>query len=145
MSQPQQHLPRGLTVLEAVFASAILALGLVGVFQLSIVSMAAQQSQRNLNFASGLAQDLTECWQVRTVVCVSQFQNSQQAESLSNEAGVQFERSWQITAISNQSTDPHLLQTLQISVKWPSQNPPGSTAELAWHIRRASTPTWVGL
>ena len=51
----------------------------------------------------------------------------------------------QITAISNQSTDPHLLQTLQISVKWPSQNPPGSNAELAWHIRRASTPTWVGL
>jgi Tfp pilus assembly protein PilV len=135
----------GFTILEAVFASAILAIGLSGVFQLSVASMAANQSQRNLVFASGLAQDLAECWQVNTAICLTQFQASQQADALSNEAGFQFERSWHITNISTSSKDPHLLQTLQISVKWPNQDKPSSSAELHWHIRRASTPTWVGL
>jgi hypothetical protein len=73
------------------------------------------------------------------------FQGSQQADGLSNEAGVQFERSWLIKSISTQSKDPQLLQTLQITVKWPHHDKPDSSAELHWHIRRASTPTWVGL
>jgi hypothetical protein len=98
-----------------------------------------------LVFASDLAQDLAECWQVSTAICLSHFQATQQSDALSNEAGVQFERSWLITSISTPSKDPHLLQTLQISVKWPHQDKPSSSAELHWHIRRASTPTWVGL
>ena len=60
----KNHSQAGFTVLEALFASAILALGLFGSFQLSMASMAANQSQRNLDIASGLAQDLAECWQV---------------------------------------------------------------------------------
>ncbi len=145
MGGSRQGAPHGFTVLEAVFASAILAIGLSGVFQLSAASMAANQSQRNLVFASGLAQNLAECWQVNTAICISQFQTSQQADALSNEAGVQFERSWLITSISTPSKDPQLLQNLQISVKWPHQDKIGSSVELHWHIRRASTPTWVGL
>ena len=145
MGDSRQGAPHGFTVLEAVFASAILAMGLSGVFQLSVASMAANQSQRNLVFASGLAQDLAECWQVNTATCLTQFQASQQADALSNEAGVQFERSWHITSISTPSNNPHLLQTLEISVKWPHQDKAGSSAELHWQIRRASTPTWVGL
>ena len=145
MEGSKQGAPHGFTVLEAVFASAILAIGLSGVFQLSAASMAANLAQRNLVFASGLAQDLAECWQVNTTICLSQFQTSQQADALSNEAGVQFERSWLIKSISTQSKDPQLLQTLQITVKWPHQDKPDSSAELHWYIRRASTPTWVGL
>jgi hypothetical protein len=145
MGGSRQGAPHGFTVLEAVFASAILAIGLSGVFQLSAASMAANQSQRNLVFASGLAQNLAECWQVNTAICLSQFQASQQADALSNGAGVQFERSWLITSISTPSKDPQLLQNLQISVKWPHQDKIGSSVELHWHIRRASTPTWVGL
>ena len=145
MEGSKQGAPHGFTVLEAVFASAILAIGLSGVFQLSAASMAANLAQRNLVFASGLAQNLAECWQVNATICLSQFQTSQQADALSNEAGVQFERSWLITSISTPSKDPHLLQTLQISVKWPQQDKLGSSVELHWQIRRASTPTWVGL
>ena len=145
MQGSRQGAPHGFTVLEAVFASAILAMGLSGVFQLSGVSTAANHHQRNLNFASGLAQDLAECWQVRTTICLSMFQGAQQADALSNEAGVQFERSWLITSISTPSQNPQLLQTLQITVKWPHQDKPDSSAQLNWHIRRASTPTWVGL
>jgi hypothetical protein len=155
MEGSKQGAPHGFTVLEAVFASAILAIGLSGVFQLSAASMAANLAQRNLVFASGLAQNLAECWQVNTTICLSQFQTSQQADALSNEAGVQFERSWLITNISSSSSsssssstpsqNPQLLQNLQISVKWPHQVKLGSSVELHWQIRRASTPTWVGL
>jgi Tfp pilus assembly protein PilV len=80
------------TVLEALFASATLALGLLGSFQLSTASMAANQSQRNLDFASGLAQDLAECWQVPNDFCISQFQSSQNASTFSTESGIQFEK-----------------------------------------------------
>lgn len=140
-----KHSQAGFTVLEALFASVILALGLFGSFQLSTASMAAHQSQRNLDLASGLAQDLAECWQVPSAYCISQFQSSQNSSTLSTEAGIQFKRSWNTTSISTQGTDPILLQNLKISVKWPSQDKFNSTSELSWQIRRASTHTWVGL
>ena len=141
----KKHSQSGFTVLEALFASVILALGLFGSFQLSTASMAAHQSQRNLDLASGLAQDLAECWQVPSAYCISQFQNSLNTSALFTEAGIQFERSWNTTAIATQGTDPMLLQNLQISVKWPSPDKSNSPPELSWQIRRASTPTWVGL
>jgi len=135
----------GFTVLEVVFASAVLALGLLGSFQLSMASMAANQSQRNLDIASGLAQDLAECWQVPSAFCASQFQSPHNSKALFTEAGIQFERNWNTTAISTQGTDPRLLQNLHISVKWPSQDKLNGSTELRWQIRRASTPHWVGL
>ena len=141
----KNHSQFGFTVLEAVFASAVLALGLFGSFQLSMASMAANQSQRNFDIASGLAQDLAECWQVPSGFCASQFQNLQNTGALSTEDGIQFERNWNITAISTQGTDPRLLQNLHISVKWPSQDKLYGSTELRWQIRRASTPNWVGL
>ena len=141
----KKHSQSGFTVLEALFASVILALGLFGSFQLSTASMAAHQSQRNLDLASGLAQDLAECWQVPSVYCISQFQSSLHTSALSTEAGIPFERSWNTTAISTQGTDPMLLQNLQILVKWPNPDKSNSTSELSWQIRRASTPAWVGL
>ena len=141
----EKHSLGGFTVLEALFTSAILALGLFGSFQLSTASMAANQSQRNLDIASGLAQDLAECWQVPSAFCTTQFQNLQNTGALSTEAGVQFERRWNTTAISTQGTDPRLLQNLYISVKWPSHDKLNGSTELRWQIRRASTPHWVGL
>ena len=140
-----KHSQSGFTVLEALFARVILALGLYGSFQLSTASMAAHQSQRNLDLASGLAQDLAECWHVPSAYCLSQFQSSQNSSPLSTEAGIPFERSWNTTAISTQGTDPMLLQNLQILVKWPNPDKSNSTSELSWQIRRASTPAWVGL
>ena len=141
----EKHSLGGFTVLEALFASAILALGLFGSAQLSTASMAANQFQRNLDIASGLAQDLAECWQVPSVLCIAQFQNLQNTDALSTEAGIQFERRWDITAVSTQGSDPNLLQNLNISVAWPSQDKLNDKTELRWQIRRASTPHWVGL
>lgn len=135
----------GFTVLEALFASAILALGLSGAVQLSMASMAANQTQQNLDLASGLLQDLAECWQVPSAFCNNQFQSSHNAIVLTNEAGVQFQRGWNTTALSTQGANPNLLQSLQISVQWSSPDLPNSAKELSWQIRRATTPAWVGL
>ena len=133
------------TVLEALFASATLALGLLGSFQLSTASMAANQSQRNLDFASGLAQDLAECWQVPNDFCISQFQSSQNASTFSTESGIQFERRWSTTSLFTRGTDASLLQSLQVTVTWPSQDKFNGTHELVWNVRRANTPNWAGL
>jgi hypothetical protein len=110
-----------------------------------MASMAANQTQQNLDLASGLAQDLAECWQVPSAFCNNQFQNSHNAIVLTNEAGVQFQRSWNTTALSTQGANPNLLQSLQISVQWSSPDLPNSAKELSWQIRRATTPAWVGL
>jgi hypothetical protein len=107
--------------------------------------MSANQSQRNLDLASGLAQDLAECWQVPSAFCTAQFQNLQNTGALGTEAGIQFERRWNTAAISTQGSDPNLLQNLNISVIWPSPDKPNGSTELRWQIRRASTPHWVGL
>jgi hypothetical protein len=107
--------------------------------------MSANQSQRNLDLASGLAQDLAECWQVPSAFCTAQFQNLQNTGALSTEAGIQFERRWNTTAISTQGSDSNLLQILNISVKWPNPDNLNGNTELRWQIRRASTPHWVGL
>ena len=85
------------------------------------------------------------CRMLASAKRILQFQNSQNTSALSNEAGVQFERRWNTTSISTQGSDPRLLQNLQIFVKWPNQDKFNSTSELSWQIRRASTPTWVGL
>jgi Tfp pilus assembly protein PilV len=55
-------LQQGFTVLEALTASALLALGLTSAIQLSTLSFSANQASQNLDLASGLAQDLAECW-----------------------------------------------------------------------------------
>lgn len=141
----QLQVALGFTVLESVFGSAILAIGLTGAIQISQASMAANQTQRSFDLASGLAQDLAECWQVSNTFCNAQFQNSQNTSALSNEAGIQFQRSWNVTAVTTQGSDPYLLQSLKISVKWSSQDMTNDTNELSWQIRRAKTPSWVGL
>jgi hypothetical protein len=82
---------------------------------------------------------------VPSAFCASQFQSSYNSNALFTEAGIQFERNWNITAISTQGTDPRLLQNLYISVKWPSHDKLNGSTELRWQIRRASTPPWVGL
>jgi hypothetical protein len=64
---------------------------------------------------------------------------------LSNESGIQFETKWSATTLSTRGTDASLLQSLQVTVTWPSQDKLNSTQELVWKVRRASTPNWAGL
>ena len=135
---------QGFTVLEAVLASAVLAMSLAGSVRLSSASLTATQAHRNLDLASGLAQDLAECWGVQTAICTQQFSSSQWS-SLSNDPTLLFTRTWQISAIPIPGAPAWSLQELRVTVRWPDGRGHPQGSELVWRHRRASTPSWAGL
>ncbi len=136
---------QGFSVLEAVVASALLAMGLAGAVRLSATSLAATQVHRNLDLASGLAQDLAECWGVQTAACVQAFSSTSDLAPLSADPGLVFQRTWQIQGVSMPNTPATTLTSLQelrIRVTWMEGL---RRSELLWVKRRASTPAWVGI
>lgn len=133
---------QGFTVLEALTASALLALGLTSAIQLSTLSFSANQASQNLDLASGLAQDLAECWGVQTASCLQQFSNTAPLSPLSADPSRVFHRTWQLSTVPVPETSPCALQELKLVVSWLEGQ---KTAELVWVKRRSSTPFWIGL
>jgi hypothetical protein len=130
----------GFTVLEAVVASALLAFGLAGAMRLSLASLATSQVSRHIDVASGLAQDLAECWGLQSPRCQSLFTQSGTLHPVSTDPALEFVRTWQVINLPVAGMSSDALQELRISVFW--QEPTG-TRHLQWHHRRASTPLWV--
>ena len=85
---------RGFTMIEALLASALLAIGLAASVRLSMASMQATQSSQNLDTASAMAQDLSECWGVQTPLCVQQFESTSAVAELPNGVAARFFRTW---------------------------------------------------
>jgi hypothetical protein len=137
----KQNLFSGFTVLEAVMASGLLALGLAGSVRLSAVNLAATQASQRLDLASGLAQDLAECWGVQTATCIQAFSSSADLSPLSTDPGFHLQRTWQVTHLLANGPSMASLEELRIQVSWLDGL---NSSELVWIKRRASTPTWVG-
>jgi len=133
---------RGFTLLEALVASALLAFGLSGAIRLSLASLAATQTNRNLDMASALAQDLAECWGLQTSQCQNMFVQSTSLQPFSANPHLTFVRTWQVHSIPLQGMPAEHLQELQISVSWQEGS---KKPEIQWRQRRANTPLWVGL
>ena len=159
----QQHIRphKGFTLIEAVMASALLALGLSAAMHLSAEALASSQFNRNIDLANGLAQDLAECWQVQTPNCLAQFTQTGPLSPLSTDHGLTFNRSWSISELSPNSAsatstadpakgtldltsqDAPALKALQIEVSWPLGSAGIQSAQAIWQVRRANTPVWV--
>lgn len=135
------QLIRGFSLFEAMVACALLALGMAAAVRLSMITLSASQSIRNLDVASALAQDLGECWAVQTSLCLQQFENVTGIAPFSNDPQLVWTRTWQETTVNLQGAPPGSLKELKIKVTWPEGD---QTLELLWVKRRASTPTWVG-
>ena len=127
--------------MEAMVACALMALGLAASVRLSMITLSAAQSVRNLDMASALAQDLGECWGVQTPHCLAQFKSTASFSPFSNDPSPSWTRTWQETDISILGAPSGQLKELSIKVTWPEGD---RTIELVWVKRRASTPTWVG-
>lgn len=140
MRKNTQHI-RGFSLFEAMVACALLALGMAAAVRLSMITLSASQSIRNLDVASALAQDLGECWAVQTSLCLQQFENVTGIAPFSNDPQLVWKRTWQETTVNLQGAPPGSLKELKIKVTWPEGD---QTLELLWVKRRASTPTWVG-
>lgn len=132
----------GFTVLEAVLASALLALGLAGAMRLSVATLAASQLSRHVDVASGLAQDLAECWGLQTPRCQGLFHQSGAVYPVSTDLSLAFVRTWQVRSFPVSGMPLAHLQELRISVSWQEAS---GNAQMQWLYRRASTPLWVGL
>jgi hypothetical protein len=137
----QTHSIQGFSMMEAMLACALMALGLAGSVRLSMITLWAAQSVRNLDMASALAQDLGECWEVQTPLCLAQFESTASVAPFSNDPTIHWTRTWQETDISILGAPSGQLKELSIKVTWPEGD---RTAELVWVKRRTSTPTWVG-
>ena len=122
-------------------ASGLLALGLAGSVRLSAVSLTATQASQRLDLASGLAQDLAECWGVQTATCIQAFSSSADLSPLSTDPGFHLQRTWQVTRLLANGPSMASLEELRIQVSWLEGL---NSSELVWIKRRASTPTWVG-
>ena len=131
----------GFTVLEAVMASAMLAFGLAGAVRFSVATLNASQLSRHVDVASGLAQDLTECWGVQTPTCQHLFQSKDLLYPIATHPDLAFVRTWQVISIPIADMPPAHLQELRIAVTWHEDQ---QAMRIEWRHRRASTPLWVG-
>lgn len=131
----------GFTVLEAMVASALLAFGLAGAMRLSMITLAATQISRHVDVASGLAQDLAECWGLQTPSCQSMFQTGDTHYPIDTDPHLGFVRTWQVRNVPVAGMPAMHLQELQIAVSWLEGPLP---QRIDWQHRRASTPMWVG-
>jgi hypothetical protein len=131
----------GFSVIEAMLASSLMALGLAASVRLSMVSLSANQAIQNLDRASALAQNLGECWGVQTPVCLQQFESTSELRPLSNPTPNTWRLTWEVSDVLISGAPSGSLQELRIKITWPEGD---QMAELVWVKRRASTPSWVG-
>ncbi len=141
MPNPVTHPTSGFSVIEAMLASSLMALGLAASVRLSMVSLSANQAIQNLDRASALVQNLGECWGVQTPLCLQPFENTSELSPLSNAIPTTWRLTWDVSDVPISGAPSGSLLELHLKVTWPEGD---KRAEWVWVKRRASTPSWVG-
>lgn len=141
------HRQNGMALIEALIASAVLGIGLLGATQLTLKSLHMAQHNRQHTLARQLAQEGMDCMHAhirkQTAPCA--------AEDTLEWQGVLFTRQTRSTARSDGQG-----QDLQVRVTWPSTSakPQGSEASasaeaqdsvLEWHSSATTMPAWLGV
>jgi prepilin-type N-terminal cleavage/methylation domain-containing protein len=127
-----KHAQQGMALIEALVASAVLGIGLLGATQLTLRAMQTATDTRQRGVAQQLAQEAMDC-AISGTACPSQDTVQLQ--------GVRYTRQTRITSRG------HAVQDVQVIVQWASpQAVAGSTepASLVWHSSVSSVPRWVG-
>ena len=129
MKAPQQ----GMALIEALVASAVLGIGLLGASQLTLKALQTARDTHERQIAHMLAQEAMDCVLSRST-CPAQ--DSAQVQ------GVRYTREMQITPRSDG------LQDVLVSVQWASSTPSadrlGKPGErLQWHSSVSQVPGWL--
>ena len=133
-----KHAQQGMALIEALVASAVLGMGLLGATQLTLKAMQTATDTRQRGVAQLLAQEAMDC-ALSGATCPSQ--DSVQVQ------GVRYTRQ---TRISPRATPGGgALQDIQVTVQWAAVTPwaEGSNAgqtSLVWHSSVSPLPGWVG-
>lgn len=130
MTAPQSA-QQGMALIEALIASAVLGIGLVGATQLTLKTLHMASASRQLTVAQHLAQEAMDCLHASTAPCPGQ--------EVIQVQGVQYTRQTRSTPRGN-----GLVNDLQVSVEWKASGTRANT-RLEWHSSTSAIPLWVGV
>jgi Tfp pilus assembly protein PilV len=124
--------PQGMALVEALVATAVLGIGLLGATQLTLKAMASAHDTRQRTVAQLLAQEAMDCAQTGST-CPAQDSTVVQ--------GLRYTRQTRITPRGNGVLD------IEVTVQWASPQDGaarGTPARLVWHGSVSPLPGWVG-
>jgi type IV pilus modification protein PilV len=134
----------GMALIEALIASAILGIGLLGATQLTLKSLHLARENRQHTEAQHLAQEAMDCLRRLQAVCPSE-------EAITIQ-GVRFTRQSQSTFQGDAWS-----RDLRVRVSWAEESAKGGntanasntatapTQQIEWHSRASALPDWVGV
>ncbi len=134
MKSPQQ----GMALIEALVASAVLGIGLLGATQLTVKALETASQTRQRGVARLLAQEAMDCAIARSL-CPAQDSTEVQ--------GIHYLRQTRITGGGDG------LQDIEVTVQWVSVSASASAlggtsaaepTRLVWHSSVSQLPGWVG-
>ncbi len=128
-----------MALIEALVASAVLGIGLVGATQLTLKTIASASISRQHTMAQHLAQEAMDCLRANAAQC-----SAQETIQLN---GVSYTRQARSTPRGN-----GLLNDLQVSVQWSASVTASGTASssptsqrIEWHSSASTVPAWLGV
>ena len=130
---------QGMALVEALIASAVLAIGLLGAAQLALKSQQTATENRQNTVGQMLALEAMDCLQAQahtpTAACPAQQSFVVQ--------GTRYTRQAQ-TSPQGQSTD------LLVQVSWPNRRVGGASSDhsdpqISWRSSVSTLPSWVGV
>jgi type II secretory pathway pseudopilin PulG len=128
---------QGMAMIEALVASAVLGIGLVGATQLMLKTIASASLNRQHTVAQLLAQEAMDCLRANASLCPAQDTIERQGQRYTRQA-------------RSTPRGPGLVLDLQVSVQWPAGgSSPGSQGaaleqRIEWHSSASGVPAWVG-
>ncbi len=130
---------QGMALIEALIASAVLGIGLVGATQLTLKTLHMASESRQHTVAQHLAQETMDCLHARASLCPGEEKILVQ--------GVRYTRQARSTTRGNGQ-----IHDLQVSVSWAASGaktsaaaPSGTSNEnrIEWHSSVSALPAWV--
>ncbi len=134
---------QGMALIEALIASAVLGIGLVGATQLALKILYTASENRQHTVAQHLAQEAMDCLHARTALCPAQ-------ETIEVQ-GQRYERQTRRTPRDNGLVNGQV-DDLQVRVTWTASGTrtaagsvPLDQNHIEWHSSVSSLPDWVGV
>jgi hypothetical protein len=126
---------QGVALIEALMASAVLGVGLVGAMQLTLKTLNTASTNRQHTVAQQLAQEAMDCLhvQARTGLAFCPPQTSVQVQ------GVRYQRETRSTPRGDGA-----LTDLHVRVQWAAPST-SSNQRIDWHSSTSALPGWLGV
>lgn len=130
---------QGMALVEALIASAVLGIGLLGATQLTLQTLHTAHQNRQHTVAQQLAQEAMDCLRAPSQLAAHGEESGCPGEEVLHRQGVRYTRH----AHSTFGADGGL-SDLHVRVTWPVQ-PEGHLGLINWHSSVSDLPSWVGV